>query len=76
MSDHNMEPVKALPPVAISAITVLGVPLNEWVFILTIIYTVLQITFFVRDKVVKPWLHKRANALRTAPASQKGNPHP
>ncbi|MFZ6730601.1 hypothetical protein ACO0LG_01580 [Undibacterium sp. Ji42W] len=64
MNTNVMEPLKASPPVAISAITLLGIPLNEWVFILTIIYTVLQITFFVRDKVVKPWLHRRANAQK------------
>ncbi len=62
MNDNHMETVKSMPPITISAITLLGVPLNEWVFILTIIYTSLQITFFVRDKVVKPWLHRRANA--------------
>ncbi|MFZ6711997.1 hypothetical protein [Undibacterium sp. TC9W] len=64
MNTNVMEPLKASPPVAISAITLLGIPLNEWVFILTIIYTVLQITFFVRDKVIKPWLHRRANAQK------------
>ena len=69
MNDNHMETIKAIPPVAISAITVLGVPLNEWVFILTIIYTVLQITFFLRDKVIKPWFHRRANQSANA---QKG----
>lgn len=66
MNDNHMEPVKSMPPIAISAITLLGIPLNEWVFILTIVYTVLQITFFVRDKVLKPWLHKRANQRANA----------
>ncbi|MFZ6772322.1 hypothetical protein ACO0LB_06345 [Undibacterium sp. SXout7W] len=69
MNDNHMETVKAIPPIAISAITFLGVPLNEWVFILTIIYTVLQITFFVRDRMLKPWLHRRANQNANA---QKG----
>ncbi|MBC3907888.1 phage holin family protein [Undibacterium umbellatum] len=64
MNDNHMEPVKSMPPIAISAITLLGIPLNEWVFILTIIYTVLQITFFVRDRMLKPWLHRRANAQK------------
>ncbi|MBI3727098.1 MAG: holin [Burkholderiales bacterium] len=61
MNANYMEPLKASPPVTISAISLLGIPLNEWVFILTIIYTVLQITIFLRDKVVKPWLYRRAN---------------
>ncbi|MFZ6744660.1 hypothetical protein ACO0LC_15665 [Undibacterium sp. JH2W] len=43
------------------AITQLGIPLNEWVFILIIIYTALQITFFLRDRLIKPWLHRRVN---------------
>lgn len=64
MNDSHMETVKSMPPVTISAITLLGVPLNEWVFILTIIYTALQITFFLRDKVIKPWFYRRANAQK------------
>ncbi|MBI1773543.1 MAG: hypothetical protein HYR68_14585 [Burkholderiales bacterium] len=69
MNDYPMETVKSMPPIAISAITLLGIPLNEWVFILTIIYTVLQITFFVRDRMLKPWLHRRVNQRANA---QKG----
>ena len=65
MNDYPMETVKTMPPIAISAITLLGIPLNEWVYILTLIYIVLQITFFVREKVFKPWLHRRANARKS-----------
>ncbi|MFZ6875363.1 hypothetical protein ACO0LF_25130 [Undibacterium sp. Di27W] len=65
MNDYPMETVKTMPPIAISAITLLGIPLNEWVYILTLIYIVLQITFFVREKVIKPWLHRRVNARKS-----------
>ena len=37
------EIVKAMPAVGVSALTVLGVPLSEWVYILTIIYLMTQI---------------------------------
>lgn len=53
------EIIKATPPIAISTITLLGVPLNEWVFILTIIYTLLQLFFTLRDKVWRPWKTKK-----------------
>jgi len=48
-----MESIKSVPPLAISAITLAGIPLQEWVFILTIVYTGLQIIFFVKDKFFK-----------------------
>ncbi len=54
-----MEPAKSAPPILISAITLAGIPLHEWVFILTIIYTGLQIVFFLRDRVYKPWKDKQ-----------------
>jgi len=34
---------KAAPPLTVSAISLGGIPLNEWVFILTILYTVIMI---------------------------------
>ena len=37
------EIVKAMPAVGVSALTVLEVPLSEWVYILTLIYLIAQI---------------------------------
>lgn len=34
---------KTAPPVVVSALSVYGVPLNQWVLIATLIYTVLMI---------------------------------
>lgn len=45
---------KASPPLAVSAVTSAGIGLQEWVYIVTIIYTVLMIANlvykFIRDR--------------------------
>ena len=56
--DQRIEAAKAAFPVTVSTITLLGVPLNEWVFIVTLIYTCLMIVFLLRDKLVVPLLKK------------------
>ena len=54
-SHHDMavEAVKAAPPVTVVGMTLGGVSLQEWVLILTAVYTVLQIAFLIRDKVLR-----------------------
>lgn len=42
---------KAAPPVAVSAASVAGLPLSEWVYILTILYLIAQIVWFVIQRV-------------------------
>lgn len=42
------EAVKSVPPVSVAGATVLGVSMQEWVLILTALYTLLQIAYFVR----------------------------
>ncbi len=42
------EAVKSVPPVSVAGATVLGVSMQEWVLILTALYTALQIAYFVR----------------------------
>lgn len=37
------EAVKAAPPIAVTGTMLLGVPISEWVTILTFVYVVLQI---------------------------------
>ena len=49
------EIAKAVPAVGVSALTVLGVPLSEWVYILTIIYLMAQIGWLG----LKIWKHLR-----------------
>lgn len=38
---------KAALPVAVTGMSLWGIPLQEWVYILTIIYTILQMGYFV-----------------------------
>lgn len=49
-TQHVPEVVVAAPPVSVSALTLLGVPLADWVVILTGIYTIASIFFLFRDK--------------------------
>jgi hypothetical protein len=49
------EIAKAMPAVGVSALTVLGVPLSEWDYILTIIYLMAQIGWLG----LKIWKHLR-----------------
>lgn len=64
MQPHSLEhaqeasvmAVKAAPPVAVVGATLFGVPLQEWVYILTIIYLVLQIV----SLLLKCWKERRS----------------
>lgn len=47
---------KATPPVTVSALSIAGVSLQDWVLIATLIYTVLQLLLLV-PKVLK-WLRE------------------
>ncbi len=42
-NEYLLEAGKAAPPVAVSSIMVAGLSLQEWVLIVTLLYTVLQI---------------------------------
>ena len=42
--------IKASPSVTVAGLTVLGVPVQEWLILATIVYTFLQIYFLLRDK--------------------------
>lgn len=53
------EATKALPPVVVSTATYLGFTLQEWVYIATITYTVIQIAVIVYDKIIKPLRERR-----------------
>ena len=49
-SEITMESIKATPSIAVGTMTLFGVPLADWVLILTLVYTVMQIFFLLRDK--------------------------
>lgn len=51
-----VEALKATPPAAVSGMALWGISLEDWVFILTAIYLILQMIFLLRDKL---WARKR-----------------
>jgi hypothetical protein len=44
------EAVKASPPVAVVSLNLVGVQLQDWVLIVTLVYTLLQVYFLLRDR--------------------------
>ena len=46
--DFKSEVVRFAPPTVVSGITVLGLPLHEWVYALTIIYTLVGIATMIK----------------------------
>ena len=54
-SELSVETAKALPTITVGGLTLFGVGLSDWVLILTIGYTALQIFFLLRDK----WYRQR-----------------
>lgn len=54
-SDIVTEAAKAVPTLTVGGLTLFGVVLSDWVMILTIIYTLAQLFFLLRDK----WWAKR-----------------
>ena len=53
-SEIVTEAAKAAPAITVGGLTLFGVGLADWVLLLTLVYTVLQITFLLRDKWYKP----------------------
>lgn len=65
MSLNHEEAVQAglsAPPVTVVAVTLAGITLQDWVFILTIAWVLMQMGWFVFDKVVRPALAERRAA--------------
>lgn len=50
----SLELTKATPTITVGGLTLFGVGLADWVLILTIGYTLLQIFFLLRDKWYRP----------------------
>ena len=46
--DFKSEVVRFAPPTVVSGIAVLGLPLHEWVYVLTIIYTLVGIATMIK----------------------------
>lgn len=48
---YIVDAAKAAPPVAVTMSSITGLGLQQWVYIVTIIYTVLQILLLVRKHI-------------------------
>lgn len=49
-SEIVTEGLKAVPTVTVGGLTLFGVVLSDWVMIITIVYTLFQLFFLLRDK--------------------------
>lgn len=47
------------PSLAVSSAVILGFPLSDWVYVITIIYTFVGICTMIKKHWVEPWLEKR-----------------
>lgn len=47
------------PSLAVSSAVILGLPLSDWVYVITIIYTFVGICTMIKKHLVEPWLEKR-----------------
>ena len=50
IKDILTEAAKSSPPVAAGISLLAGIPLSTWVMIATLVYTLLQVYFLLRDK--------------------------
>ncbi|ALF01682.1 pinholin [Caulobacter phage Percy] len=57
--EYIVAAVKASPSVMVSGMTMFGIPLNEIVLLLTALYTVLQIGWFMWDHFIKDKVNGR-----------------
>lgn len=55
-STHDLvtEATKAAPVITVGSLTLFGVGLSDWVLLCTLVYTVMQIYFLIRDKWYRP----------------------
>lgn len=47
------------PSLAVSSAVIRGLPLSDWVYVITIIYTFVGICTMIKKHWVEPWLEKR-----------------
>lgn len=47
------------PSVAVSSAVFLGLPLSDWVYIVTIVYTFVGICTMIKKHWIDPWLEKK-----------------
>ena len=64
MSDTEAEELlenvaSVTPAVAVSSSIVFGLPLSDWVYVVTIIYTFVGICTMIKKHWIDPWLENR-----------------
>lgn len=64
MSDTEVEELleniaQITPSVAVSSAVFLGLPLSDWVYIVTIVYTFVGICTMIKKHWIDPWLEKK-----------------
>ena len=47
------------PSLAVSSAVILGLPLSDWVYVITIIYTFVGICTMIKKHWIEPWLEKK-----------------
>lgn len=47
------------PSVVVSSAVILGLPLSDWVYIVTIVYTFVGICTMIKKHWIDPWLEKK-----------------
>lgn len=47
------------PSLAVSSAVILGLPLSDWVYVITIIYTFVGICTMIKKHWVEPWLENK-----------------
>jgi hypothetical protein len=70
-SQQAAEGVKAIPAITVSGMTFLGYGVQDWLVVVTLIYTILQVYLLIRRMVVS----RRANdpdCAKTCPAVIRG----
>ncbi len=58
-SELTAESLRIGPPAAVAGLSLYGVSLQDWVLVVTLIYTGLSVILLIRDKVYRPWKEKR-----------------
>lgn len=64
MSDTEVEELlenvaSVTPAVAVSSSIVFGLPLSDWVYVVTIIYTFVGICTMIKKHWIDPWLEEK-----------------
>lgn len=50
---------QVVPSLAVSSAVILGLPLSDWVYVISIIYTFVGICTMIKKHWVEPWLKKK-----------------